>query len=129
MVGPRGLLHVEQEVADEAVVYHLASVAGCCKRFVNYHAQKAVAFPSRHHWYKLLQQLKSWILATENGATRAWCLGLGYSAEKSCHERCDVLLLVLLDILHGAQSIRVLSVPSTSGECDISVEDHTKASK
>lgn len=62
---------------------------------------------------------------------RTWCLGLGYSAEKSCREHYEVLLLVLLllDVLHGARSTRVLSILSTSRECDISAEDHTKAAK
>ena len=54
MVGLRGPLYVQQEVVDEEVVYHPAFAACCCERFVKYHAQKAVAFPSRYHWYKLL---------------------------------------------------------------------------
>lgn len=62
-------------------------------------------------------------------ATRTRCLGLGYSIEKSRREHYEVLLLVLLDVLHGAQSTRVLSVPSTSGECDIFAEAHMKAAK
>ena len=111
MVGPRGPLHVEQEAVDEEVVCY------------------PTAFPSRCHWYKLLWGLKSWILATENRVTRTRCLGLGYSAEKSCRGRYEVLLLVLLDVLYGAQSTRVLLIPDTFGECDISAEDHMKAAK
>ena len=73
--------------------------------------------------------MKNWTLAAENRAMRTRCLRLGYSAEKSCRENYEVLLPVLLDVLHGVQSIRVLSFPSTSGECDISAEDHMKAAK
>lgn len=53
MVGPRGPLYGEQEAVDE-VAYHSAFVAGCRKRSAKYDAWKAVAFPSRYHWYKLL---------------------------------------------------------------------------
>lgn len=129
MAGPKGPLYLKQEVVDEEVVYHPAFVAGCRKSFVRYHAWKELAFPSRYHCYKLLWGLKSWTLATENGAMRMWCLGLGYSTEKSCREHYEVLLLVLLDVVHGAQSTRVLSIPGTSGDCDISAEDYMKAAK